>query len=89
MNTNIEPYSNTTNVKVKHRPEIPNKVFHLRIQIQPMLRLNPSRCALWQILIIIQIQPMLRLNYLHMGCRYRCYSHSNTTNVKVKHRHKI
>ena len=37
----VPGHSNTTNVKVKPAPKPKRKIF-LRIQIQPMLRLNPT-----------------------------------------------
>ena len=55
-------YSNTTNVKVKPFIETIMQ-YVLKIQIQPMLRLNSSRPPYVTLASPIQIQPMLRLNF--------------------------
>ena len=61
----LKLHSNTTFVNVKQK-EINSHWSKIIIQIQLLLMLNPSRCALWQILIIIQIQLLLMLN----PCKY-------------------
>ena len=61
-----------------------------RIQIQPMLRLNPAFSLSGTDLKIIQIQPMLRLNIHGLNRKNTMQMrNSNTTNVKVKPKYPI